>query len=225
MQLAQEALETFRAISALEAESLKSESYGVELLNAIGYVYGAKADQWLSRLDTEEGHIFTKVWGFGNRLTSFAAEKSHILKETVGTFRTALDLQSSFAKLQDMEKKKEERKSNRTVEGSSSSADNNTIPSNEDEEDGLTPQERDLKQKLEYEAATKGLETLWRGSKLEVEAVLREVCDKVLGDATVTSAMRRRRAEGLKALGQVFKSVKRDEGDTVNSNSVFPGAI
>ncbi|TPX32945.1 hypothetical protein SeMB42_g07552 [Synchytrium endobioticum] len=215
-QLAQEALDTFRAICFLEAETLKTESYGVELLNAIGYVYAAKADQWLSRLDTEEGHLFKKVWGFGNRLTSFAAEKSHILKETVGTFRTALDLQSSFAKLQDMEKKKEERKTTRTVEGSMS--DDSQIQNDDEDDDGLTLDERDLKSKLEYEAATKGLETLWRGSKLEVEAVLREVCDRVLGDENVSSTMRRRRAEGLKALGKVFKSAKKEDAESVRSN-------
>jgi predicted DNA-binding protein (UPF0251 family) len=33
-------------------------------------------------------------------------------------------------------------------------------------------------QRLETEAANKCLETLWRGSKLEVESVLREVCDQ-----------------------------------------------
>ncbi|TPX33482.1 hypothetical protein SmJEL517_g03602 [Synchytrium microbalum] len=206
-QLSTEALDTFSQVAQLEAESLKTESYGVELLQAIGYVYSAKADQWLSRMDTDEGHLFKKVWGFSNRLNSYVKEKSHILGETVGTFRTALDLQSSFAKLQDMEKKKEERRSTR-AEGD---AENKEI--NQDEEDdGLTQEERELKTKLEYEAATKGLETLWRGSKLEVEAVLREVCDKVLGDESVPAAIRRRRADGLKALGAVFRSVKRDDG-------------
>ncbi|CAG7830460.1 unnamed protein product [Allacma fusca] len=40
----------------------------------------------------------------------------------------------------------------------------------------------DEKEKLEEEATKKGIFALWQGSKLEVESVLRSVCDKVLSD-------------------------------------------
>lgn len=44
---------------------------------------------------------------------------------------------------------------------------------------------------------------LWRGSKLEVEAVLREVCDQTLSEGDVE--VRRRRAIALRVLGEVYE--------------------
>jgi len=52
------------------------------------------------------------------------------------------------------------------------------------------------------------LETLWKGSKLEVESVLREVCDRVLSDPTVPKSTLRRRAEALKIVGSVYENVR-----------------
>ncbi|TPX71691.1 hypothetical protein SpCBS45565_g00756 [Spizellomyces sp. 'palustris'] len=213
-RLSAEAMEAFRAMTALEAETLKTESYGVELLHAVGYTYQLKASQWLAKIDAEEGPVFKRAWGFGSRMAGIMREKAHIIGETVGTFKTALDLQSSFAKLQEMEKKKDEKKNGTVGEGQSATADKPPNPSSDaTKDDGeMTAEERELRTKLEYEAASKGLEALWRGSKLEVEAVLREVCDKVLGEETETSKeVRRRRAEALRVLGQVYESVKADE--------------
>ncbi|RKO91127.1 X-domain of DnaJ-containing-domain-containing protein, partial [Blyttiomyces helicus] len=175
-----EALETFRRLQLLEADMLRTESYGVELLHAVGYTYTLKADQALARIDAEDGPIIRRAWGFGSRVAGLMREKAHIVGETVGTLRTALDLQSSFAKLQNMEKKKEKKKA-------------------------------DLRSKLESEAASKGLEAIWRGSKLEVESVLRDVCDRVLMDEqSVSREVRRRRAEALRVLGQIYEAVKPD---------------
>jgi X-domain of DnaJ-containing len=64
----------------------------------------------------------------------------------------------------------------------------------------------DEKQEMEEKAARKGMEALWRGSKLEVESVLRQVCDKVLGDESVEIEMRRRRGVALKVLGEVYQN-------------------
>jgi hypothetical protein len=56
----------------------------------------------------------------------------------------------------------------------------------------------------------KGLTALWKGSKLEVEGVLREVCDRVLSDPKVNKLVLRKRAEALKIIGTVYESVKSD---------------
>jgi hypothetical protein len=56
----------------------------------------------------------------------------------------------------------------------------------------------------------KGLETLWKGSKLEVESVLREVCDRVLSDPAVPKSVLRKRAEALKIVGSVYEHVQAD---------------
>ncbi|KAI9099478.1 hypothetical protein DFS34DRAFT_593128 [Phlyctochytrium arcticum] len=242
-QFAEEAKKTFKTIIGLEAEILKTESYGVELLHAIGYTYQLKASQWLAKMDAEDGPVLKRAWGFGSRFAGIMREKAHIIGETVGTFKTALDLQSSFAKLQEMEKKKEEKKAAGKVDSTAAAA-GGTDPAttgdtkkkdestptttkpdpssqkstsdalkDDDEDPEMTPEEAALRSKLEFEAASKGLEALWRGSKLEVEGVLREVCDKVLGDEQdANREVRRRRAEAMYALGEVFEAVKPDPG-------------
>ncbi|EGF76923.1 hypothetical protein BATDEDRAFT_92309 [Batrachochytrium dendrobatidis JAM81] len=196
--LANESLDTFRALSTIEAQQLALESYGPELLRAIGFTYVLKADQWIAKIAAEDGGavLWHRVWGLGSRVSGAIKEKTHILNETVGTFRTALDLQSKFTKLQEMDKK-----TKKTGEGGEKTVD-------EDVEVELTPQEQELRTQLEYEAATKGLEALWRGSKLEVESVLRDVCDDALGDAPgVSTELRKRRADALRILGQVYETV------------------
>jgi hypothetical protein len=47
------------------------------------------------------------------------------------------------------------------------------------------------------------MRTIWKGAKLEVESVIRETCDKVLNDATVTEKKRYMRSVGLKLMGEV----------------------
>jgi hypothetical protein len=85
----------FSNIIQIEAEDLKRESHGVELLNAIGYTYLTKATQYINK-----GFAF----GLGGMFHSMK-EKGYILSETVGTLRSALDLQSSYTELQKAEEK------------------------------------------------------------------------------------------------------------------------
>jgi hypothetical protein len=85
----------FSNIIQIEAEDLKRESHGVELLNAVGYTYLAKASQYISK-----GFAF----GLGGMFHSMK-EKGYIFSETVGTLRSALDLQSSYTELQKAEEK------------------------------------------------------------------------------------------------------------------------
>ena len=70
--------ESFRTICKLEAEELKQESYGVDLLHAIGFVYAQKGKQYLASNQTFLGmggwlhnvqgkyHVFseTYAWNF-----------------------------------------------------------------------------------------------------------------------------------------------------------------
>ncbi|KAJ3196130.1 hypothetical protein HK101_009963 [Irineochytrium annulatum] len=234
-QLATEALESFKTFVSLEADQLRLESYGVELLHAIGFTYSLKASQFAAKVDAEEGPVLKRAWGLGSRWYGVMREKAHIVGETVGTFKTAIDLQTSFAKLQEMEKKKEGKRKDPLANGSAEGGEaggpsgaggaTNGSPgaatngrakdatSEDHEEYEPTQEERELRQRLEAEAAMKGLEALWRGSKLEVESVLREVCDRVLGDEKITREMRRRRIEALRVLGAVYESAKPMEGN------------
>lgn len=51
----------------------------------------------------------------------------------------------------------------------------------------------------------KGLEAIWRGSKLEIESVLRDVCDKVLGECSKDQLEKRLVALGIVAT--IYQSV------------------
>lgn len=189
--ISQEAMSSFRVFAELEANALKTESYGVELLHSIGYTYILKADQWVAAIDHDKAaSLFSRAWGIGARFTGGMKEQFHVIGETGGTIKAAFELQSSFTKLSNMEKIRKET-------GAS-----------------ITAEEEELKRKLEAEAQTKGiwclmkgLEALWRGSKMEVEGVLRNVCDEVLGNASVKAETRRRRALAMRVLGEVYQSV------------------
>ncbi|KAF9088940.1 hypothetical protein BGX23_007010 [Mortierella sp. AD031] len=161
------AAKAYQEMIRLEAEDLKAESYGVELLHAIGFTYTLKAKQYLGKNEM----LGLGSWFHGVR------EKGHILSETVSTLRAAMDLQQSFTQLQEAEKEE---------------------------------MDADAKKVLEEAAATKGLRALWKGSKLEVEGVLREVCDKTLSDPSVPKATLLKRASALKIIGAVFEGVKSD---------------
>ncbi|RCH82058.1 hypothetical protein CU097_003061 [Rhizopus azygosporus] len=158
----------FSNIVQIEAEGLKHEGHGVELLHTIGNTYLTKATQYLNK---------SVAFGLGGVFHSMK-EKGYIISETVDTLRTVINLQSTFAELQKAE-----------------------------QNESLTEDEI---HRLTAETTTKGLEALWKGSKLEIESVLREVCDKVLSDPTVSKETLRNRALGLRIMGSIYSKVKAD---------------
>ncbi|KAI8080241.1 X-domain of DnaJ-containing-domain-containing protein [Gilbertella persicaria] len=151
-----------------ETEDLKLENHGVELLHVIGNTYNSKVTQYSSR---------KSVFGLGGMYYSLR-EKGYIFSQTVGTLRTAYDLQSTFGELQKAEEK------------------------------GLSEEER---AKLEEAAAAKGLEAIWKGSKLEIEGVLRDVCDEVLGDTKCSKEELESRIRALGLIGTIYQSVVPEE--------------
>jgi X-domain of DnaJ-containing len=56
------------------------------------------------------------------------------------------------------------------------------------------------------------LSDLAQGTKLEIESVLREVCDRILGDPQLSRDKLQLRAVALQMLGEAYMSVKREEG-------------
>ena len=74
-----------------EAEDLKLESFGVELLHAIGSVYTTKSNTWLK---TKRGN-FLGMPGFWNRLK----ERGGMIKETWGVMGSAVNVQMSMEEL------------------------------------------------------------------------------------------------------------------------------
>jgi len=179
--------ESWKTICQLEAEDLKKESYGVELLNSIGFVYASKARHFTASNQTP--------FGMGGWIHNVQG-KYHVFSETVSTVRAAIELKAVFDQIQAAEKN-----------------------------GNLSPAER---QKLEQSAADKGLQTLFKGAKLEIESILRETCDRVLtptdpnhealrlqNSHPVTKEKIQLRAMALQILGEAYMAVRKDgQGET-----------
>ncbi|KAI1914161.1 DnaJ-like protein [Ophidiomyces ophidiicola] len=166
----------FQEKTRLEVENLKMESFGLEILHAIGATYIQKATSFL------KSQKFLGISGFFSRLK----DKGTLAKETWTTISTALDAQMTMEEMVKLEEK-----------------------GGEDWTD---------EKRAEYEKKVTGklLAAAWRGSKFEIQSVLRDVCDKILNDRAVKLEKRIERAHALVICGKIFQMAERDpdeEGD------------
>ncbi|KAF2141063.1 uncharacterized protein K452DRAFT_272884 [Aplosporella prunicola CBS 121167] len=170
---------SFKEQMRLEVENLRMESFGLEILHAIGNTYNSKAGNFL------KSQKFLGIGGFFGRLK----DKGQLAKDTWGTISTAIDAQMS---MEAMSKAEEEGGEDWTDE-----------------------------KKAEYERLVTGkiLAAAWRGSKFEIQSVLRDVCDKVLNDKSIKLEKRVERAQAMVIIGDMFSKAERDpeeeEGDFV----------
>lgn len=151
----------------LETEDLKMESFGVEILHAIGFTYVQKATSFL------KSQKFLGISGFFSRLK----DKGTIVKEGWTSFLSAVDTHESLRERAVLEEKGFK---------------------------GWTDEEIS-----EYEKTMIGkmLATGWRGSKWEIQGVLRNVCDQVLYDKSVPLDKRMDRAKALMICGRIYQQV------------------
>jgi hypothetical protein len=161
----------------LEIENLKMESFGLEILHAIGATYLAKGSSFL-----KSHKSFLGIGGFWSRLK----DKGQIAKDTWGTISTAIDAQMTMEEMARAEER-----------------------GGEDWTD---------EKRAEYEKKVTGkiLAAAWRGSKYEIQGVLREIADRVLNDKHVRTEKRIERAQALIVIGELFAKAERDpeeEGD------------
>lgn len=160
----------FREKMRLEVENLKMESFGIEILHAIGHTYVSKATTFLK----SQKPIIGGVSGFFSRLK----DKGSMVKDTWGTVSTAIQAQMEIEEMARAEEK-----------------------GGEDWTD---------ERKAEYEKRVTGkiLAAAWRGSKFEIQSVLRDVCDNVLYDRKVKVEKRIERAQALVVIGEIFAKVR-----------------
>lgn len=159
-----------------EVENLKMESFGIEILHAVGATYVQKATSFL------KSQKFLGISGFFSRLK----DKGTLAKETWTTISTAIDAKMTMEEMAKLEEK-----------------------GGEDWTD---------EKKVEYERKVTGkiLAAAWRGSKFEIQGVLRDVCDQVLGDKRIRLEKRIERAHALVIAGNIYQKAERDpdeEGD------------
>ena len=157
----------FQEKTRLEVENLKMESFGLEILHAIGSTYLQKASSFL------KSQKFLGISGFFSRLK----DKGTLAKETWNIISTAIDAQMTMEEMAKMEEK-----------------------GGEDWTD---------EKKAEYEKRVTGkiLAAAWKGSKYEIQGVLRDVCDKVLNDRHVKLDKRIERAQALVISGTIYQNV------------------
>ena len=151
----------------LEVENLKMESFGLEILHAVGSTYVSKAGSFLKS---------QKLFGFGGFFSKLK-DKGTLAKDTWNTISSAIDAQMTMEEMA----KAEER-------------------GGEDWTD---------EKKAEYERRVTGkiLGAAWRGSKFEIQSVLRDVCDKILLDKSVPLSKREERAQAIIISGTIYQHV------------------
>ena len=157
----------FQEKTRLEVEDLKMESFGLDILHAIGAVYVSKATAVLR---------CQKFFGMGGFLTRMK-DKGALVKDTWNTISSAIDAQQSMEEMARMEQQ-----------------------GGEDWTD---------EKKVEYERRVTGkiLTAAWRGSKFEIQSVLRDVCDAVLHEKKLPLAKKLERAEALVLIGDICAKV------------------
>jgi hypothetical protein len=76
--------------------------------------------------------------------------------------------------------------------------------------------------KAEYEKKVTGmvLAAAWRGSKYEIQSILRDVCERVLNDKSVRIEKRMERAQALIMIGDLFSKVSWDCPVEVHKNTL-----
>lgn len=217
-------IESFKEKFRLEAESMKMESFGLELLHTIGSIYYSKASTFLKSEST--------FLGLGGWIGTFK-EKGGIIKDTYNTISAALDAQKTLQKLTEMNDLRE----NATTGEEAQSTEQTPVP-----ESNTTPAEPTnpatctesptgasttqataeepvviptVEEVAEVEKLLMGkiLAAAWRGSHMEVSSNLRQVVSNVLYDKDVPLSKRIERANALKIVGQVFKNVERSKGE------------
>jgi hypothetical protein len=159
--------QAYREKIRLEVENMKMESFGLDILHAIGHTYVTKATTLI------RSQKFFGVGGFFSRVK----DKGALVKDTWNTISSAIDAQATMEEMARLE-----------------------------EQGG---EEWTEEKKIEYERRVTGkiLTAAWRGSKFEIQSVLRDVCDAVLNDKKVPLHKRLERAQALLIIGEICAQV------------------
>lgn len=169
-----------------EANLLKMESFGLDILHTIGDVYCEQARIFLGSQN---------FFGWGGMFHSMRA-KGGVVMDTLRTVSAALDAQHT---MQELEKMKD------ATEKGEPLLDKHGMEIEKPTAAELAQQEQLLMGKV--------LSAAWHGSKFEITSNLRGACKKVLEDETVDINTRIKRAEALKLLGRVFQRTYRTKAE------------
>lgn len=204
-----------------EAESLKMESFGLEILRTIGAVYKLKLKIFLKN---------QSFLGLGGLWWSMK-EKGGLVKDTFKTLTVALDAQltmQEYAKMQEdneyhakKESEAEERSTDDQMDNDQHNATENGFSEDVKNGDKSSRKSEKIPEKhspddiaeMEKYLMGKVLAAAWSGSRFEIQSTTRKVCDLILYDTKVPLSKRIARAKGLALIGEVFSHVTRTEAE------------
>lgn len=238
--MADDISDSFRRKIVEDAELLKMESFGLEILHTLGNIYKTKAK------------IVLKSQSFLGGLGGFwwtIKEKGGVLRDTFNTVSAALDAQltmEEYSKMQQdneyhAKKEAEEAEAERQkaqaevdaleeqlhkilLQQKKQEAEQEAAANSEKEGDDTKDVEKkeekipekhtaeDL-QDMEKYLMGKVLAAAWNGSKFEIQGTVRAVCDQVLYEEGLPLEKRVARAKGLLIIGRVFYGTTRSEDE------------
>jgi adenylate kinase len=169
----------FRASVAAQAAELAELPFGPTMLHTIGYVYVEQAQTALG---------ITGMLVGGNPLRPIR-QAGHTIVAQYNALSAAVKVVRAAQKAQAKAKKEEKAEEKAKEEGGG-----------EKEE-----KDEDAKKEGEEKAKILGLvvEAMWKASVLDIENTLRKACKKVTGDKGSSSALLKRRLQGVLIIGKV----------------------
>lgn len=158
----------FEEKTRLQVDDLKMESFGLDILHAVGMTYLQKANAVLN------SKSFLGMGGFFSK----TKDKFTLVKETWNTVASAIDAQMT---MDDMQKR---------------------------EAAGGDDWTEEKKMEFERRVTGKVLSAAWKGSRFEIQSVLRDVCDAVLNDKAISKSKKFERAQAIAKLGEIYLNVR-----------------
>ncbi|KAH3670562.1 hypothetical protein OGAPHI_001077 [Ogataea philodendri] len=194
-------VESFKGKFRLEAENLKMESFGLEILHTIGSIYIVKANIFL------KSH--KSFLGLGGWMGSLK-EKGGIIKDTFRTISSALEAQSTMQELAKMTEKREQMQ-----KAEQDTTEQEEAPADKKDDKKETPNEEipseEAVAEMEKLLIGKIIAAAWKGSQMEISSTIRDVVDSVLYDKSIDVSKAVERAEALIMIGEIFKTAERSK--------------
>ncbi|CAI8509856.1 unnamed protein product [Hanseniaspora opuntiae] len=180
---------SFKSKIQIEADDLKMESFGVQLLHTIGKVYTSKAKIYM------HSHDYWRIGGWSGMFK----EKFNFVKDTVEMISVGLDARAMQSEME-LAKERFERQNQKDADK----------PDEELVDDIPPPTEEELRE-MENLMMGKALSAAWYGSRYEIISKLKQVCDAVLYDESISKEKQYLRAQALYYVGKIFKTTERSQ--------------
>lgn len=228
--MADDVAHSFQEKMKYEAESLKMESFGLEILHLLGHIYKTKSKIFLKN---------QTMFGWGGFWASMK-EKGGVVKDTFNTVTSALEAQKTMQEYTKMQednefhalKEAEDEKAAKdaklaaedevsklekeleSIKKEKADKDEKNVEKNSDGKHKI-PEKHTPEELAEMEKYLMGkvLAAAWSGSKFEIQGTVRGVCDYILDDKEVDIQKRISRAKALRLIGDVFINVTRSEDE------------